>query len=151
MFQSIQLMIHRVRTLFGNSDISWGGEHLNDLKYWENYPQGVLQSNAAGPTILSLLSSTISEILHKRGFAFEFCTSISKELFCFVGFAYVDDSDLIQKGSDPGQVLNSMQELINSWGKLIDVTGGAISVEKFVVYDRLRVETGEMDSDRCWQ
>ena len=90
----------------------------------------MLQSNAAGPTILSLLSSIIFEILHERGFSIKFCTSISKELFCLVGFVHVDDSDLIQTGSDPGQVLNSMQELINSWGELIDVTGGAISVEK---------------------
>ena len=130
MFQSIQLMIHRIRTLFGDSDITWGGEDLKDLGNWENYPQGVLQGNAAGPTIWSLLSSIIFEILHKRGFAVEFCTSISKELFCLVGFAYVDDSDLIQTGSDPVQVLNSMQELINSWSELMDVTGGAISVDK---------------------
>ena len=81
MFQSIQLMIHRIRTLFGDSDITWGGEYLIDLLDWENYPQGVLQGNAAGPTIWSLLSSIIFEILHKRGFAVEFCTSISKELF----------------------------------------------------------------------
>ena len=130
MFQSIQLMIHRIRTLFGDSDITWGGEDLDDIQDWENYPQGVLQGNTAGPTIWSLLSSIIFEILHKRGFAVEFCTAISKELFCLVGFAYVDDSDLIQTGSDPVQVLNSMQKLINSWGELIDVTGGAISIEK---------------------
>ena len=130
MFRSIQLMIHRIRTLFGDSDITWGGEDLIDLLDWENYPQGVLQGNASGPTIWSLLSSIIFEILHKRGFAVEFCTAISKELFCLVGFAYVDDSDLIQTGSNPVQVLNSMQDLINSWGELIDVTGGAISVEK---------------------
>ena len=130
MFKTIQLMTHRIRTLFGDSDITWGGQDIEDLEDWENYPQGVLQGNAAGPAIWSLISSIIFEILHKRGFAVKFCTSISKEIFCLVGFAYVDDSDLIQQGSDPATVLSSMQALINSWGQLIDVTGGAISVSK---------------------
>ena len=130
MRKSIQLMTHRIRTLFGDSVITWGGEHLPDLKDWENYSQGVLQGNTVGSTIWSLLSSIIFELLHNRGFAVEFCTSISKELFCLVGFAYVDDSNLIQMGSDPDIVLSFMQQLINSWDALIDVTGGAMSVDK---------------------
>ena len=130
MFSTIQRMIHRIRTLFGDSFITYGGELFADLADWKNYPQGVLQGNAAGPTIWLLLSSMIFETLHTRGFAVEFCTSISKELFQLVGFAYVDDSDLIQTGTDPVIVLASMQDLINSWGELIDVTGGALSVEK---------------------
>ena len=126
-FSVIQRMIHRVRTYFGDSKITYGGEEIED---WLNNPQGVLQGNATGPTIWSLLSSIIFEVLHKRGFAVEFCTSISKEVFKLVGFAYVDDSDLMQMGSDPVEVLSSMQNLINSWGELMDVTGGALSIEK---------------------
>ena len=127
MFGSIQRMVHRIRTAFGDSEISYGGD---DIGNWMNYPQGVLQGNASGPTIWSVLSSVIFEILHKRGFAVDYCTSISKQIFHMVGFAYVDDCDLIQSGSDPVSVLQSMQRLINSWGSLMEVTGGAISVDK---------------------
>ena len=127
MFSSIQKMIHRIKTIYGVSEITYGGEELGD---WENYPQGVLQGNAAGPTIWSLLSSIIFDVLHKRGFAVEFCTTVSKEVFKLVGFAYVDDSDLLTIGSDPIEVLTSMQQLINSWGELMDVTWGSLSVEK---------------------
>ena len=130
MFATIQKMTHRIRTLYGDSEITWGGISLHDLKDWKNYPQGVLQGNACGPTIWALVSSIIFEILHKRGFAVPFCTSISQEVFKLVGFAYVDDSDLIQTGTNPIEVLASMQKLINMWGSLIDVTGGALSVEK---------------------
>ena len=130
MFETIQKMTHRIRTLYGDSKITWGGDSLSDLKDWTNYPQGVLQGNACGPTIWALVSSIIFEILHKRGFAVPFCTSISQEVFKLVGFAYVDDSDLIQTGTNPIEVLASMQRLINTWGSLIDVTGGALSVEK---------------------
>ena len=105
MFSVIQRMIHRVRTYFGDSEITYGGDEIED---WLNKPQEVLQENASGPTIWSLISSIIFEVLHKRGFAVEFCTSISRELFKLVGFAYVDDSDLMQMGSDPVEVLSSM-------------------------------------------
>lgn len=47
-----------------------------------------------------------------------------------MGFAYVDDYDLIQTGIEPITVLISMLELINSWGSLMEVTGGALMTDK---------------------
>ena len=95
MFDSIQRMVHKTRTTYGDSAFEYGGD---DIGPWENYPQGVLQGNAAGPTIWILVSSVIFEVLHKRGFAVQICTSVSKETFKLVGFSYVDDCDLIQSG-----------------------------------------------------
>ena len=125
-FYSIQKMIHRIRTVYGDSDITYGGE----LGNWENWPMGVLQGNAAGPDIWSVLSSVIFKILHKRGFSSNITSAISKQLFTLIGFAYVDDCDLFQVGNKPLEVLNSMQSLINSWGSLMEVTGGAIRADK---------------------
>ncbi len=65
MFSSIQKMIHRIRTAFGDSEKTYGGEDLGD---WKNFPQGVLQDNASGPGIWTALSSVIFDVLHKRGF-----------------------------------------------------------------------------------
>ena len=127
MFSSIQRMVHSIRTSFGDSKITYGGDQIGD---WENHPQGVLQGNASGPTIWSLVSSIVFEVLHKRGFAVKFCTTLSRQIFKLVGFAYVDDCDLVQIGEDPLEVLQSMQNLINSWGSLMEVTGGALSVDK---------------------
>ena len=93
-------------------------------------PKGLLHGNASGPAIWTILSSVIFEILHKRGFATKHCTVIYKQLFHLVGFAYVDDCDLVQSGTDPIAVLESMHTLINSWGSLMQVTGGVLNVEK---------------------
>ena len=101
MFNTIQRMIHYIRTDFGDSSNGYGGD---DIDNWENYPQGVLQGNAAGPTIWSLLSSIVFEVLHKTGFGIKFCTSLSKQLYQLVGFSYVDDCDLIQSGACPIEV-----------------------------------------------
>ena len=116
MFSSIQKMEHRIRTAYGDSDITYGGNDLGDC---ENYPQGVLQGNASGPAIWSILSSVVFDILHKRGFGTKIISSISKGLFVLVGFSYVDDCDLLQTGEDPIKVIRSMQDLINSWGELM--------------------------------
>ena len=127
MFDSIQRMVHKTRTTYGDSAFEYGGD---DIGPWENYPQGVLQGNAAGPTIWILVSSVIFEVLHKRGFAVQICTSVSKETFKLVGFSYVDDCDLIQSGLNPVEVLRSMQTLIANWSSLVEVTGGALSIDK---------------------
>ena len=48
MFASIQKTIHKIRTSFGDSEISFGGEEMGE---WENFPQGVLQDYASGRAI----------------------------------------------------------------------------------------------------
>ena len=120
-------MSHRIKTVYGESEITYGGD---DLGSWENYPQGVTQGSASGPAIWLILSSVIFDILHKRGFTSNIISSVSKQLFTLVGFVYVDDCDLIQVGDNPVSVLESMQTLINSWGSLMEVTGGAIRTDK---------------------
>ena len=127
MFYSIEHMIHRVRTAFGDSEGTYGGSNSNKFT---SPPQGVLQGNASGPIIWTILSSIIFKCLHSRGYSVEFCSSLSRNLFCLVGFCYVDDCDLIQKGQDPLEVLQSMQSLIQSWRDLMLVTGAAISIDK---------------------
>ena len=127
MFDSIQRMVHKVRTAFGDSEESYGGDDLGD---WQNYPQGILQGNASGPAIWSILSSVVFEILQARGYSNHFCSAISQQLFLLVGFSYVDDCDLFQSGTDKNEVLESMQELLNNWGGLMKVTGGALRSDK---------------------
>jgi hypothetical protein len=128
MFKTIQRMVHKIRTAFGDSEGEYGGDEI--LPNWRAFPQGVLQGNACGPAIWSVLSSIIFDILRKRGFSVHFCSAISKELFLIVGYSYVDDCDLFQSGEDTQEVLESMQRLINSWGSLVEVTGGTIRTDK---------------------
>ena len=126
MFKSIQRMIHRVRTVFGDSEKVYGGD---DWENWLFAPQGFIQGNAAGPAIWSILSSIIFGILRDQGHSDAFCSAISKQLFLLVGFAYVDDCDLIQSGTDPLEVGQSMQAVIRQWGDLMEVTGGALNLD----------------------
>ena len=58
----------------------------------------------------------------------------SKNLFLLVGFAFVDDCDLIQSGKDPREVAESMQAVIREWGDLMEVTGGALETKKSYWY-----------------
>lgn len=74
----------------------------------------------------SMLSSVISEYLHARGHSSFFCSAISRQLFVILGFMYVDDCDLFQCGTNPQEVIASMQSVISSWGSLVNVVGGAM-------------------------
>jgi len=51
-----------------------------------------------------------------------------------VGFAFVDDCDLIQSGQDPHTVAESVQAVIREWGDLMEVTGGALETKKSYWY-----------------
>ena len=128
MFTSIQKMVHKIRTIFGDSDTTYGGEEIEDD--WSNFPQGILQGNACGPQIWSILRSIIFEILSKRGFSVHFCSSLSKSLFTLLGFSYVDDCDLLQAKDTPEETIQSMQNVITGWSELMEVTGGKIATSK---------------------
>ena len=74
-------MVHQIETIYGDYDITYGGD---DIGNWANYTHRVLQGNTSGPTIWAFTSSIIFEILQKRGFAVEICTSLSKCLLIWL-------------------------------------------------------------------
>lgn len=52
-----------------------------------------------------------------------------KAVFVLVGFLYVDDTDLFQTGCSVLDVHISMEEIITSFGGVMEVTGAAISTD----------------------
>jgi uncharacterized protein YebE (UPF0316 family) len=72
--------------------------------------------------------------MREEGFGTFFKTSLSAQVIRFVGYAFVDDTDLVQTGKDGSEIgleiLEQMQNGVNLWEGIIDVTGGALSVEK---------------------
>ena len=127
MFGAVQRLVHHVRTLFGTSKESYGGDNDNSFPL---PPQGMGQGHGTGPTIWSILSSTIFEILHAEGFASDFIFSISKGLFHLCGFSYVDDCDLLYLGDDIDIVASRLKSMIAMWDDLMEVNGGAIAPDK---------------------
>ena len=126
MFSAIQEMIHTVRTSFGDADQPYGGEISEYLKP----PQGACQGNGAGPAMWSILSSTVFAVMRRQGYGVKFCSALSRELFHLCGFAYVDDSDLIQSGSCPLVIAADMQKALGKWEKLMRVNGGVLAPDK---------------------
>jgi len=113
-------MVHCIRTAFGDSKDTYGGD---DIGIWEFEPQGILQGNASSPHIWTVVSSVVFNILRGKGHGSQFCTALSKEIFVLVGFSYVDDcDDLIQTGQDVGEVMTSMQQVVDSWTDQVEVT-----------------------------
>jgi hypothetical protein len=128
MFQTIQQMVHKVRTAFGVSELSYGGEKPN--KKWRLPPQGVLQGNGSGPALWSILSSNLFHILRDQGHRNEFRSSIRDLYIELAGFAYVDDTDLIQVDNFLDIVVQNMRNKVKLWNDVVSVTGGILAPDK---------------------
>ena len=61
------------------------------------------------------------EVMRNKGFETTFRSPISKKLTNFCGYAFVDDSDLLQSSganstlNDPDTTLEAMQKAIDCW------------------------------------
>jgi Reverse transcriptase (RNA-dependent DNA polymerase). len=128
MFQTIQRMQHQVRTAFGDSQSTYGGD--NWKQQWNLPPQGVLQGNGAGPTIWTIISSMLFSILGDNNFRNTFLSPLRDIHLKLAGFAYVDDTDLIQVGNRMRDAVQRMQTLLVAWAALVQVTGGLLAPEK---------------------
>jgi exonuclease III len=128
MFDSIQRMRHKIRTSFGDSSRTYGGN--NGHARWKLPPQGVLQGNGSGPSVWAILSSVIFKILESKGLQNIFASSITQVILKLAGFAYVDDSDLIQVADSTQQVARKMQVTLNTWTASTGVTGGILAPQK---------------------
>jgi hypothetical protein len=96
--------------------------------------QGVYQGNGAGPVIWAVVSSPVLQILREEGYGDFFKAAISGKQIRLVGYAFVDDTDLIQTGTtihaDFEEVFHLAQAELSRWEALIRATGGALDVSK---------------------
>ena len=130
-FTTIRHLEHRIRTVYGDSESSFCG------KLWATPIQGIGQGNGAGPQIWALVSTPVLNMLRSEGYGAFFQTAISGDRVSFVGYSFVDDTDLIvaQPGlTDPADVHSTMQGAINAWEGGIRSTGGSIVPEKSFWY-----------------
>jgi hypothetical protein len=125
MFTTIQQLEHHVRTVFGESKASFIQQEPKPL-------QGVGQGNGAGPQIWALVSTPILNMLRAQGLGAKFESALSRVATVLVGFAFVDDTDLIT--SKPRisleSVLERIQNALTAWEGGIRASGGAIEPKK---------------------
>jgi hypothetical protein len=132
MLNSIQNMKHHIRTSFGASYFTMQNETLIPF-------QGALQGNGASPATWVIISTPLLNMLRTAGNGGHFIEQISKKQSHTVGYAFVDDTDLIQFDSrhpemTENDTLDQMQDCINRWEGGLKATGGAIVPQKSFVY-----------------
>jgi Reverse transcriptase (RNA-dependent DNA polymerase) len=127
MFETIQNLRHHVQSQYGDSDLFYQANQ-------GSIPiQGLGQGNGAGPTIWALISTPVLNMLQTHGFGIKITSCISGDYLHFVGYSFVDDTDLVEFPDAPttaSRIVQSMQEAIDAWEAGIRATGGAIVPEK---------------------
>ena len=119
-FDTIQHMVHFVRTSYGDSDITYqqGRDRFH----------GILQGNGAGPTVWAMISTIVLDRLRHKNMGVKINT-IDGKTITIPAFAFVDDTDLFQEllGDNDTQ---SPQLAVNEWVHGIQTTGGLIIGDK---------------------
>jgi hypothetical protein len=110
MFETLQKLEHHVRTVFGESKICYVQRGKVPI-------QGVGQGNGAGPQIWALVSTPVLNMLRETGLGATFLSALSQISTTLVGFAFVDDTDLITSGPRMPlkEVVSRIQESLNAW------------------------------------
>jgi hypothetical protein len=94
---------------------------------------GIGQGNGAGPTIWAVVSSPLLDRLRASGVGAEFICPLSAISTSFVGYAFVDDSDLVVAKiyfSSYREAAAALQTAIDTWEQGLHATSGAIVPEK---------------------
>ena len=130
MFSTIQRLLHYVRTIYGDSELFFD----SNSELYIVPIQGVGQGNGAGPQIWAVVSSPVLEMLRDMGYGCFFRMAISGEELSFVGYAFVDDADLVVTAEgandDYEAVAQQMQKAMDEWEGGIRATGGAVEPSK---------------------
>jgi hypothetical protein len=125
MFFTIQHCKSTIRTAFGESVRSFGGHEDRYIAL----PMGLGQGNGSGPSVWTIVSSKMFEVLYKNRLSSFFAIPISQIALELCGFAFVDDTDLvctIDKHSSSVATLEKMQTMVDTWEGTAKTTGGAI-------------------------
>jgi hypothetical protein len=134
MFTTLQDMTHTIRTSYGTSNVTWGGTNLWAFPF-DHPPQGLGQgTNGAAPAIWALVSTPVLNMLREQEFGAAFRLAISGRAINLVGYAFVDDSDIIQTAAigdtDIAAVFDKAQDGINTCIGGMKATGGQVRLDK---------------------
>ena len=127
MLRPIKNLLHRIRTAYGDSAMTYGGYD------WERDPSGICQGNGAGPAIWALVSSPLLKMLRDAGFGAKLHAAIGSTFAHLAGFAFVDDADTIQTAANHEsveQLMDKAQAQLTLWEQGIRATGGGIEGSK---------------------
>ena len=133
MLITIQEMNHHIRTSFGLS------EQTLQHRFTNTPFQGILQGNGAAPTTWVLISTPLLNMLWSKGNGAKFCTPITNQITHVVGYAFVDDTDLLtfemfDTSITWDDIANNIQEAIDRWEGGLKTTRGAIVPGKSWIY-----------------
>ena len=101
-------MQHYIRTTYGDSDSSMQ-TRSTDVPF-----QGILQGNGAAPATWVVISTPLLNMMRTAGNGGRFKDPISNTSSHIVGFAFVDDADLLEfTGSGPTATTHGVMQ--NNW------------------------------------
>lgn len=127
MFTTLKSATHYVSTALGVASKGYSANRCPPL-------QGIGQGNGAGPAIWAVVSSVIFDVMYSRGLQVLLRSPITHSPLTFVGYAFVDDTDLVQMGhhaTTPGEsVASVMQQTLDTWEGSLRATGGALVPSK---------------------
>jgi hypothetical protein len=92
------------------------------------------QGNGAGPAIQAVVSTPLLNVLCSKGFGCEFVMPQPNVFAHFVGYAFVDDINIIQSSlkNDYLEALAWLQQTIDTWENNLKATYSAIVPDKTV-------------------
>lgn len=130
MLKAIQQLRHHIRTAYGDSDTFQEPKGTSDIVH------GIGQGNGAGPAIWLAISTVLFDTLRNEGYGADICQAIDGDVKRAVGFAIVDDTDLIQDSpnDDILSVKTKMQEALDLWEGALRASGGALVPSKSFWY-----------------
>ena len=127
MISTITSMQHYIRTAYGDSDSSYGGDSEQPL-------QGAIQGNAAASPMFVAISCVLLQFLQSFVQGFYIQTAITLTILSIAAVMYVDDTDLLVSAKSHSEpiyfVIKRMQKSIKIWRKGVIQTGGALRPEK---------------------
>ena len=128
MFLVLQQACHHIKTGYGVSQPACRNEGFN------NPIAGIGKGNGLGPSLWCLISTIIIKCCKRKGHWTTITTPISKRIVSFLGFAFVDDTDLVTAANDSyqsgGEMVQKMQALMTDWCGCIRATDVLIAPTK---------------------
>ena len=132
MIATIQDMETHLRTAFGISEDSYGGEVANYVA--GSAQQGAMQGNGAAPAGWTLVFRALVDALKEAGFGYAQWSIIKQRAISIICMAMVDDTDTLHNNPDltvpTHQVIMEGERLLHTWEGLIKASGGALEPDK---------------------